>query len=98
MVRTFQNGESFSPFLLISWDSVRFVQTLPPPRELLSILWDLQTKFINRPNFHEMGRCSRGGGGVWSVFFKMVRASSHFSSYCGIPRNGEMFACFKIIF
>ena len=49
MVRTFQNGESFSPFLLISWDSVRFVQTLPPPREVLSISWDLQTKSINRP-------------------------------------------------
>ena len=30
MVRTFQSGESFSPFLLISWDSVRFVQTPPP--------------------------------------------------------------------
>ena len=52
--QTFQNGESFSPFLLISWDSVRFVQTLPPPRELLSISWDLQTKFINRPNFYSV--------------------------------------------
>ena len=41
---------------------------------------------------HEMGRCSHGGGGVWSAIFKMVRASPHFSSSHGIPRDGEMFS------
>ena len=46
-----QSQENFSPFLLISWDSVRFIQTPPPPREVLSISWDLQTKVINKNNF-----------------------------------------------
>ena len=41
---------------------------------------------------HEMGRCSHGGGRVWSAIFKMVRASPHFSSSHGIPRDGEMFS------
>ena len=36
MVWKFQNGESFSPFLLISWDSVRFIQTQPPPQDFSS--------------------------------------------------------------
>ena len=40
MVCIFKSRESFSPFLLISSDSVRFVQTSPPPREVLSISWD----------------------------------------------------------
>ena len=39
----FQSRESFSPFLLISWDSVRFVYTPPPPWDVLSISWDIQT-------------------------------------------------------
>ena len=47
--KTFKSQENFSPFLLILWDSLRFVQTLPPPREVLSISRDLQTNFINKP-------------------------------------------------
>ena len=31
-----------------------------------------------------MGRCSHGGGGVWSAIFKMARASLHFFSSRGI--------------
>ena len=46
-----QSQANFSPFLLISWDSVRFIQTPPPPREGLSISRDLQTKVINKNNF-----------------------------------------------
>ena len=46
-----QSQENFSPFLLISWDSVRFIQTPLPPREVLSISWDLQTEVINKNNF-----------------------------------------------
>ena len=52
--QTFQNGESFSPFLLISWDLARFVQTPPPPREVLSISWELQTKFIDKHEFYSV--------------------------------------------
>ena len=40
----FKSHESFSPFLPIFWDSSRVVQTPPPPREVLLISWDLQTK------------------------------------------------------
>ena len=29
--KTFKSRENFSPFLLISWNSLRFVQTLPYP-------------------------------------------------------------------
>ena len=68
MVRTFQNGENFSPFLLISWNSVRFVQTLPPPREVLSILWDLQTKIINRHNFYSVFCRNRVSPGILIIF------------------------------
>ena len=40
---------SISPHLM----GFRFVQTLPPPWEVLSILWDLQTKMIiNRHNLY----------------------------------------------
>ena len=39
---------SFSPHLM------GFVQILPPPREVLSISWDLQTKMINKPNFYTL--------------------------------------------
>ena len=48
---TFKSHESFSPFLLISWDSSRIVKTPSPPREVLPISWDLQTKNINRLYF-----------------------------------------------
>ena len=81
--RHFQNGESFSPFLVISWDTVRFVQTLPPPRELLSISWDLQTKIINRSNFYTVFCRNQVSPGIL-VIFKMVRVSPHFSSSRGI--------------
>ena len=46
--KTFKSQENFSQFLFISWDSLRFVQTLPRPREVLSISRDLQTNFINK--------------------------------------------------
>ena len=46
---TFKSQENFSSFLLISWDSLKFVQTLPPPQEVLSISRDLQTNFNNKP-------------------------------------------------
>ena len=66
-VWNFQNGESFSPFPLILWESVRFVQTLPPPQEVLSISWDLQAKFINRLNF--------------SLYFEEIKFLLGFSSF-----------------
>ena len=83
MVRNFRNGESFSPFLFISWDSVRFVQTLPPPQEVLSISWDLQTKSINRHYFYSVFWRNQVSPGIL-VIFKMVRFSLHFSSSRGI--------------
>ena len=45
--KTFKSQENFSPFHLISLDSLRFIQTLPLPREVRSILQDLQTNLIN---------------------------------------------------
>merc|ERR1711954_305127 len=87
----FQNGESFSPFLVILWDTLRFFQTLPPPRELLSISWDLQTKIINRPNFYTVF-CRNQVSPEILIIFKMVSVSPNFSSACGIPRDWEMFS------
>ena len=75
----FQHFPIPGDFLLVLWDSLTFVQTPPPPREVVSIFWDLQTKIINRQNHY-------------SVFWRN-KVSPHFSSSCGIPRDGEMFSC-----
>ena len=78
--QTFQNGESLSPFLLISWDSIRFVPTQPPPRDGLFILWDFccwdschfqNGEFLPIPlqfvGPHEMRGCSHGGGDTATI-------------------------------
>ena len=88
MVCNFQNGESFSPFLLISWDSVRFVQTLPLYEKVspscgiyrLKLLIDLifTVYFENSP-------------GILAIF-KTVRVSSHFSLSPRIPRDWDIFS------
>ena len=49
---------------------------LPPPQELLSISWDLQTKIINRSNFYTVFCRNQVSPGIL-VIFKMVRVSPH---------------------
>ena len=78
-------------FLSISPHLVRFVQTLPPPWEVFSISWDLQTKMINKPNFYNVFWRNQVSPG-FLVTFKMVRVSPHFSSSHGIPQDSEMFS------
>ena len=46
----FSNPVRVSPHFSSS-RGIYFVQTPPPPREVLSISWDLQTKVINKNNF-----------------------------------------------
>ena len=58
-------------------------QTLSPPREVLSILWDLHIKIINRPDFYGVFCRNQVSPGIL-IIFKIVRVSTHFSSSRGI--------------
>ena len=55
------------------------------------ILWDLQTKIINRHNSCSAFCRNQVSPGIL-VIFKMVRVFPYFSSSCGIPRDGDMFS------
>ena len=61
---------------------IHFVKTPPPPWEVLSILWDLQTKVINRNNFSTVFWRNQVSPGI-SPFSNPMRVSPHFSSSCG---------------
>ena len=82
----FKSRESFSPFLLISWDWSRVVQTPTPPREVLPISWDLQTKNINRHYFHTEFWRNQPPRGI-SPFSNPTRVSPHFSPSRGIHQE-----------
>ena len=62
-------------------------QTLSPPREVLSILWDLHIKMIHRPDFYGVFCRNQVSPGIL-IIFKMVRFLPISPRLMGFPQDG----------